>query len=211
MELHDLRSFYSSHELRRKGLLPDPLKQFQQWLKEAQAAQVPEPTAMLLATCTLSGLPSTRTVLLKQLDENGFVFFTNYESRKAQEIAENPHVSATFLWKELERQVNIQGTIKKTSREVSERYFAKRPRQSQLGAAASHQGTIIPSRDILEKEYHRLEELYHGQEIPCPAFWGGYIIQPKVYEFWQGRPNRLHDRFSYQWMDEQWVIERLSP
>ena len=211
MDLGDLRSDYISQELRRKDLLINPLEQFQAWLQDAQKAQVPEPNAMVLATCKKTGFPSTRTVLLKQVDESGLIFFTNYESRKAKEIEENPQVSATFLWKALERQVVIQGTAKKTSREISEKYFARRPRQSQLGAAASQQGTIISSRTVLEEEYARLDKLYGNSEVPCPKFWGGFIIKPNYYEFWQGRPNRLHDRFKYQFSDGQWVIERLAP
>jgi pyridoxamine 5'-phosphate oxidase len=211
MDLDDLRSNYTSEELRRKDLLINPLEQFQKWLKEAVTSRVLEPNAMVLATCTKMGLPSTRTVLLKQVDVQGFIFFTNYESRKSQEIDENPHVSATFLWKELERQVTIQGSVKKTSRDIAIKYFAKRPRKSQLGTAASHQGKIIPSREILEKEYARLDKTYEGREVPCPEFWGGFIIQPVYYEFWQGRPNRLHDRFRYQLSGSQWLIDRLSP
>ena len=137
-------------------------------------------------------------------------FFTSYESRKAQEIAQNPQVSVTFLWKELERQVNIQGRVKKTSRAISEKYFSKRPRNSQLGAAASQQSAVIPSRKLLEDEYNRLDKLHEGHAIPCPDEWGGFIIKPSSYEFWQGRTNRLHDRFRYQLIDGQWIIDRLS-
>ena len=165
---------------------------------------------MVLATCTKKGRPSTRTVLLKHADENGFIFFTNYESRKAQEINANPRVSATFLWKELERQVIIEGNVEKIE-DISKEYFAKRPRKSQLGAAASHQGNVVPSRKILEEEYERLDKLYEGCEVPCPEFWGGFIIKADYYEFWQGRLNRLHDRFRYQFSGGQWIIDRLSP
>lgn len=211
MELEDLRSHYSSQELRRKDLEDNPLKQFQRWFEEVQNKPILEPNAMILATCTKNGLPSSRTVLLKYFDDKGFIFFTNYESRKAQDIQDNPRASAVFLWKELERQVIIQGKVEKTSREISENYFSRRPRQSQLGSAASHQGKVIQSRSVLEKEYERLDKLYEGREIPCPEFWGGFMIKPDYYEFWQGRPNRLHDRFRYQLVDGRWIIDRLSP
>lgn len=192
-------------------LLLNPIEQFSVWMKEAIEAQVPEPNAMILATCTQSAVPSSRTVLLKQVDEQGFIFFTNYESRKAQEIEENPYVSATFLWKELERQIIIQGVAEKTSRRISENYFAKRPHASQLGAAASHQSKVISSREVIEEEYQRLDKLYKGKEIPCPVFWGGYLIKPNYFEFWQGRPNRLHDRYRYRLTNGQWLIDQLSP
>lgn len=211
MDLHDLRSDRSSQEFRRRNLQPDPIKQFQTWFEEAIAEKVYEPNAMTLATSTKEGQPSTRTVLLKQFDEQGFVFFTNYASKKAVEIALNPQVSVTFFWKEMERQVNIQGTVEKTSRTLSEKYFAKRPRKSQLGAAASRQSQVIPNRKTLEDEYQRLENLYEGHDIPCPEMWGGFIIHPFCFEFWQGRPNRIHDRFRYQLNEGQWIIERLSP
>lgn len=211
MDLSHLRSEYTFKELRRGDLLINPIDQFKAWLKDARTAQIPEPNAMILATCTKTGRPSTRTVLLKHVDENGFIFFTNYESRKAQEINVNPRASATFVWKEIERQVIIEGIVERTSRDISKEYFAKRPRKSQLGAAASHQGTVVPSRKILEEEYARLDKLYEGREVPCPEFWGGFIIKPDYYEFWQGRPNRLHDRFRYQLSGGQWTIDRLSP
>ncbi len=211
MDLENLRYNYYSQELQLRDLLSNPLEQFLVWMKEAVTAQIPEPNAMILATCTKNAIPSSRTVLLKQVDEQGFIFFTNYESRKAKEIEENPYASATFLWKELERQVIIQGTVKKSSRTISVNYFAKRPRTSQLGTAASHQGTVIPSRAVLEEEYERLDKLYEGQEVPCPDVWGGFIIKPNYYEFWQGRPSRLHDRFRYQLVNGKWIIDRLSP
>jgi pyridoxamine 5'-phosphate oxidase len=211
MDLREIRTQYKQTELRSKNLSSDPCDQFQIWLQESLRAQILEPTAMVLATCTKNGKLSTRTVLLKHVDAEGFIFFTNYDSRKAHEIEENPRVSATFLWKELERQVIIQGNTIKTSRNTSEEYFSKRPRQSQLSAAASQQGKVVSSRQVLEDEYERLDKLYKEAKIPCPENWGGFLIQPDYYEFWQGRPNRLHDRFRYQLIGGQWVIERLSP
>nr|WP_166156105.1 MULTISPECIES: pyridoxamine 5'-phosphate oxidase [unclassified Neochlamydia]MBS4169668.1 Pyridoxine/pyridoxamine 5'-phosphate oxidase [Neochlamydia sp. AcF95]NGY95177.1 Pyridoxine/pyridoxamine 5'-phosphate oxidase [Neochlamydia sp. AcF84] len=211
MDLEKLGAEYAKKVLKREDLQADPVKQFQAWLEEAYALQILEPNAMVLATCSKAGLPSIRTVLLKNLDERGLTFFTNYESRKAQEINANPQVSVIFLWKELERQVVIQGLAEKTSREVSTSYFDKRPRQSQLGAVASHQGRILSSRKILEEEYERLSVIYEGLKIPCPEKWGGFIIKPYYYEFWQGRTNRLHDRFSYHLAEQIWHIQRLSP
>lgn len=212
MNLEDLRKEYRLRELRRSDLLEDPLSQLLLWLDEAYQAQVPEPNAMVLATSSKLDIVSSRTVLLKQVNHEGLFFFTNYGSRKAQEIAENPNVSVTFLWKELERQVTVQGIVQKTSREISQEYFSKRPRKSQLGAAASRQSQDIESREVLEKEYARLEELYKDKEIETPADWGGYIINPFTYEFWQGRENRLHDRFLYTRIEnDNWKIVRLSP
>lgn len=212
MNFGDLRKEYRARALERKMLLEDPLPQFLLWLQEANQVQIIEPTAMVLATATRTGQVSSRTVLLKHADEDGFIFFTNYGSKKAQDIAENPQASVTFLWKELERQVNIQGHIKKTSHETSQAYFSKRPRQSQLGSAASRQSREISSRQVLEEEYLRLEELFKGREIPLPEEWGGFILEPTSYEFWQGRENRLHDRFIYKKESEgKWKISRLAP
>lgn len=211
MNLENQRTDYKNQELRRKDLLINPFDQFQVWLKEAQTAKVLEFNAMVLSTSTKAGQPSSRTVLLKHADEKGFIFFTNYKSRKAQEIEENPYVSAVFHWKEMERQVIIEGSVEKTSRDISEKYFAKRPRQSQLGTASSSQSTVIPTRKVLEEELSRLDQLYKDSEIPCPPFWGGFSIKPQYFEFWQGRPNRVHDRFRYKLVEGRWVIDRLSP
>lgn len=211
MDLEKLRLEYSLKELRRKNLKENPFDQFNNWLDEAIENKIIEPNSFVLATTTLQGQPSSRTVLLKNADLHGFIFFTHYDSLKGKEIEANPQVAATFLWKEMERQVNIQGKIKKTNLEVSKLYFSKRPRASQLGALASKQSQMIASRDLLEKEYERLNNLYQNKPIPMPKNWGGYIIEPFLFEFWQGRQNRLHDRFRYLLKDEQWVIERLSP
>lgn len=213
MNLGDLRLNYSLKSLRKKDLFSDPFDQFKSWLNEAKESQIIEPNAMVLATCTKEGYPSTRTVLLKHLDAEGLYFFTNYQSRKALEISENSHVAITFLWKEIERQVNIIGDVEKIPRHISIEYFANRPRKSQLGAAASEQSSVIPSRKILEDAYARLEKLYEGKPVACPECWGGYKIRPTSFEFWQGRPDRLHDRFRYKKnsSDDLWTIERLSP
>jgi pyridoxamine 5'-phosphate oxidase len=211
MDLEKLRLEYSLRELRRKNLKENPFNQFNIWLDEAIENKIMEPNAFVLATSTLFGQPSSRTVLLKNVDSHGFIFFTHYESLKGKEIEANPQVAATFLWKEMERQVNIQGKIKKTNLEISKLYFSKRPRASQLGALASKQSQVIASRDLLEKEYEHLSDLYQNKPIPMPKNWGGYIIEPFLFEFWQGRQNRLHDRFRYLLKDKQWVIERLSP
>jgi len=191
---------------------PDPLLQFQKWFAEALAAQIKEPNAMVLATVGPGGRPSTRTVLLKGVDARGFSFFTNYESRKALELAANPHAALTFPWLELERQVGVEGTVSKLPREESQAYFQIRPRGSRLGAWASRQSGVIPGRAFLEERLKQLEARYPGEEIPLPPNWGGYMLAPERIEFWQGRPDRLHDRLRYtRRPDGTWVIERLSP
>lgn len=206
-----LRKEYASHPLDSFSLLQNPFEQFQNWLEEAWKHGIIEPNAMVLATSTLNGVPSSRTVLLKQIDQNGFVFFTNYQSRKGHEILHNPHVSATFLWKEMERQVVIEGITEKISREESASYFATRPRGTQLGAWASSQDREIPNKEVLIEAYQSLEKTYEGKEIPVPPYWGGYRIKPYTFEFWQGQRNRLHDRFRYFQEDAKWKIVRLSP
>lgn len=212
MNLADLRREYKLRQLRKENLSADPIQQFLLWFEEAKQSEVLEPNAMVLATSSKSGIVSSRTVLLKHIDSEGLYFFTNYESRKARDMRENSNVSVTFLWKELERQVTVQGIARKTSRELSIDYFSKRPRQSQLGAAASHQSQEIESRTVLEKEFARLEDVYKNKEVETPEEWGGYIIKPLSYEFWQGRESRLHDRFMYARMEnENWKIVRLSP
>jgi pyridoxamine 5'-phosphate oxidase len=210
--LADLRKEYTLAGLRRANLDPDPLAQFKKWLQQAVDADVPEPSAMTLSTVDGDGQPSSRIVLLKGLDERGFSFFTNYESRKARELAANPRASLLFLWKELERQVAIRGRVSKLSAEESETYFKMRPRGSRLGAWASHQSQVIASRDVLDEKLRQLEQKYPGEEVPRPPHWGGYVLAPAEIEFWQGRPNRLHDRFRYaRQADGRWKLERLSP
>lgn len=211
LDFNELRRDYQSRSLRRQDLADNPFDQFRLWLQEALQAQIIEPNAMVLATASSSGISSSRTVLLKHFDEAGLVFFTSYESRKAKELIENPYASVTFLWKEMERQVCVEGPVEKTSVDESKTYFSKRPRKSQLAAWASRQDTVIPSRDALEAEYQRIETLYDGKEVPMPSFWGGFRIKPEQFEFWQGQCNRLHNRFLYKLEGEHWAIQRLSP
>jgi pyridoxamine 5'-phosphate oxidase len=192
--------------------LEDPILQFQNWLKQAKAAGISEPTAMTLATTAADGQPSARIVLLKEVSQDGFVFYTNYGSRKGRELAVNPRAALVFYWPQLERQVRITGAVVKTSRSESNAYFQTRPRGSQLAAWASWQSLPIPDRDVLEARVKKLEAKYAGVSVPLPPNWGGYRLRPDSIEFWQGRPNRLHDRLRYsQEADGGWKIERLAP
>ena len=211
MNIENLRRDYRQKSLRRTDLSPDPLIQFQQWIKEAIQADIIEPNAMVLATAALDGKPSCRTVLMKNFDEQGIIFFTNYQSRKALEMTKNPHAVGLFLWKELERQLTVEGVVERVNEEEAKAYFAKRPKKSQLGTWASKQDAVIASRDILEAEYKHYENLYKDQEIPLPPTWGGFRIKPTSYEFWQGRESRLHDRFRYKLDNGMWMIDRISP
>jgi pyridoxamine 5'-phosphate oxidase len=209
-----LRVDYSLNELDERFVQADPLAQFGNWLAEARAAQLTEPNAMVLATVSPEGRPSTRTVLLKALDATGLTFFTNYDSHKARDIDANPRVCATFLWVDLQRQVHVHGTAEKTSFTDSEAYFQTRPYLSQLGAHASPQSTVLPSREWLEQRFAELEKVFPKGLVPAPPNWGGYRIVPATIEFWQGRRSRLHDRVRYtrdQTCPSGWRIERLSP
>lgn len=210
LNISQLRKNYKNQALDLNELNPNPFVQFEHWFQEALNNNVLEPNAMILATASKEGRPSSRTILLKKMDEKGFVFFTNYKSRKGNELAENPFASATFFWKEVEQQITIEGNVKKISVHESHAYFANRPRGSQLGTWASQQGERITSREELEKQYALYEEKFKNKEIPCPPDWGGYQLIPQRFEFWQGRPNRLHDRFEYV-LNEKWLIYRLSP
>ncbi len=197
--------------LRESNLNPDPIEQFVRWYTEVEKQSVDMYDAMTLATADASGMPSARMVLLKGFDKDGFVFYTNYSSTKAQELEANPRACLVFYWKEVQRQVRIWGTVEKVSREESEAYFQTRPYDSQLGAWASHQSSIIPDRNVLEKRFEELTQKYPENKVPLPDFWGGYRVIPAVFEFWQGRPSRLHDRIKYTKKDETWEIVRLAP
>ena len=211
MDLTFMRQGYQNEGLSKEELSPDPFLQFEAWFKEANETE-PIPNAMSLATVNHSGSPMMRTVLLKLFDDNGFVFFTNYKSRKAEQISENQNVAVLFNWVALERQVSINGVAEKVERSESLKYFMGRPRGSQLGAWVSDQHSVLSSRKILEMKLDEIKRKFGENEIPLPEFWGGFRIEPKRFEFWQGRPNRLHDRFLYSKIDdESWKIERLAP
>ncbi|MBX7211953.1 MAG: pyridoxamine 5'-phosphate oxidase [Verrucomicrobiaceae bacterium] len=211
-DLPDMRRQYTRAILRRENLNADPITQFETWLKDAVNEKVIEPNAMTLATASRDGRPLVRTVLLKALDERGFVFFTNLESRKAAHIAENPHVSLVFPWLALERQVIVTGTATRVSTTETIKYFLSRPRDSQIAAWASAQSRAISSRQVLEMEWAKIKAKFSAGEVPLPSFWGGFRVQPETIEFWQGGPNRLHDRFQYKRDDKgAWAIERLAP
>ncbi|HEY9804895.1 MAG TPA: pyridoxamine 5'-phosphate oxidase [Leptolyngbyaceae cyanobacterium] len=207
----DLRKDYTLEGLSETEIDPNPFIQFKKWFEQALAAQLPEPNAMTIATTTPDGTPSARMVLLKDFDERGFVFFTNYNSRKGQELAQNPQAAIVFWWAELERQVRILGSVEKVSESESDYYFESRPAKSRLGAWASNQSEIITSREVLEQRMQELQSKYENQEIPRPPHWGGLRVIPTEIEFWQGRSSRLHDRLLYTLDDGSWKIQRLSP
>jgi len=212
MSLADLRRDYSLSGLSEKDLARDPIRQFEKWFQEAEAAKFPEPNAMICSSATRNGLPSSRTVLLKGLDGRGFVFFSNYESRKGRELSENPRASLLFPWLAQERQVIVEGAVTKLAREESDAYFHSRPPASQLAAWASPQSAVIASRSVLEEAMKTLEKKYAGREVPMPPHWGGYRVQPETIEFWQGRHGRLHDRLRYRReQNGSWAIDRLAP
>lgn len=208
----DLRKDYQLQGLSETDADRNPFKQFQVWFDQALAAQLPEPNAMTVATVTKSGKPRARVVLLKNFDERGFVFYTNYHSHKGQELADNPQAAIAFWWAELERQVRIEGRVLKVSDRESDEYFHSRPFNSRLGAWASEQSQVIESREVLEQGLQDLKTKYENQDIPRPPHWGGFRVIPTAIEFWQGRPSRLHDRLLYSLLDDgSWQIERLSP
>lgn len=210
--ISDLRQEYTKSELLESQISKDPIEQFQHWFEVALHSGVLEPNAMTLSTVGKDYKPTSRIVLLKEVEKGSFVFFTNYDSRKGQQIHDNPWVSLNFWWDKLERQVHIQGIINQVSHEQSETYFKSRPRASQLGAWASNQSEVIPDREFLEKKLAEVSSRFEGTEIPMPPYWGGYRVTPVEMEFWQGRSSRLHDRIRYKkTKNDDWKIERLSP
>jgi len=211
MSLADLRKEYSLKNLTKKDVNPDPFKQFGIWYDEAFESITGEPNAMVLSTSGADGNPSSRVVLLKGFSDDGFVFYTNYSSRKGNNLAENPFAALLFFWGELERQIRIEGSVEKISKEESLKYFSSRPRLSQIGALASEQSKPVANRAVLEEKFHNLDKEFEGNEIPLPEHWGGYLVKPEYFEFWQGRRSRLHDRISYRMESGIWKIERLSP
>jgi pyridoxamine 5'-phosphate oxidase len=207
-----LRREYTDAGLNEQDLDTNPFNQFEQWFQEAIDAKIDLPDAMTLATATKDGIPSARIVLLRGHDERGFVFYTDYESQKGKELAENPNAALVFYWRELDRQVRITGQVSKVSRENSHNYFQSRPVDSRLAALASKQSAVIPDRAVLEERFKQLAAQYQDKEIPLPSDWGGYRLSPNMIEFWSGRPSRLHDRLRYtRQPDDSWRIERISP
>ncbi len=213
MDISHLREDYTKAGLDRDSLQDNPFDQFEIWFQQAQEAHLPEPNAMSLATASASGTPSLRTVLLKYFDNSGFVFFTNYSSNKARDITANPQVAVMFPWVALERQVIVQGVAEKISTTESLRYFTSRPKGSQLGAWVSQQSAVISGRKVLELKLDEMKRKFKKGKVPLPDFWGGYRVVPDKIEFWQGRSNRLHDRFQYSrpTMEAEWQIDRLAP
>ena len=211
-KLHDYRKLYQKHELREEEIPEDPIPLFHLWLKESEATkEVEEVNTMSLSTIGLDGFPKTRVVLLKEYDNEGFVFYTNYASDKGKAIEQNPKVCLSFFWPVSERQVIVKGVAQKTSEETSSTYFSSRPRASQLGAWVSQQSSVVPSREYLQEKMQLLEKEYEGKDIPKPVYWGGYKVIPSQIEFWQGRPGRLHDRILFSKKDSGWEIQRLAP
>lgn len=210
-EIANLRRTWSLKELDESNVSKSPFEQFSVWMKEAIDAQILDPNSMTIATADKNGVPSARIVLLKSIDEKGLIFFTNYESRKGRDLVENPKGSVVFFWKELERQLRVAGTVEKISKKESEEYFVTRPYESQIGALASKQSSEIPDRKSLEVKFAEIKNRYPENKVPLPDFWGGFRIIPNRFEFWQGRPNRLHDRIAYLKEKNEWRIVRLAP
>ncbi len=209
--INTLRHDFAKETLDEANVNSNPILQFEKWFNEAVDADVNEPNAMTVCTTTKEGKPSARIILLRNFNENGFVFYTNYTSRKGTEIEENPNCALLFFWPELERQVRIEGILKKQTAEESDLYFNTRPRGSKLSAWTSEQSKVISSREVLNKQYEKLSEKYPDENVPRPPYWGGYELKPISIEFWQGRQNRLHDRILYTNENNNWKIERLAP
>ncbi len=210
-DLHSIRRDYQFDDLLEEQSGNDPLALFDTWLEKAIELCPDDPTAMVLSSVDADGWPHSRVVLLKQRNEFGFSFFTNYDSEKAQQLAHNNKACMTFFWPALSRQVRIEGTIEKVSREISETYFSSRPRGSQLAARTSKQSAVIENRDVLQKAFNAEELAFNEQDVPCPENWGGYVLKPKFIEFWQGRPSRLHDRICFILDSDQWIKVRKAP
>jgi pyridoxamine 5'-phosphate oxidase len=211
VSIAELRKEYRLAALGEPDVDPDPIVQFQRWFHEAQEAKVAEPNAMTLATCTPDAYPSARMVLLKGVDARGFVFFTDYRSRKGQELTDNPHAALVFWWHELERQVRIVGAVQRITREESLEYFTSRPYGSRVGAWVSHQSSILADRATLDAKVEEMMERFRSGEVPLPDHWGGFRVVPEEFEYWQGRESRLHDRIAYAREGGRWVRRRLSP
>jgi pyridoxamine 5'-phosphate oxidase len=209
--IQNLRQDYRSASLSENDVDSNPILQFKKWFQDAVSSQLYEPNVMTLATSDRFGKPTARIVLLKGIDEDGFVFYTNYESKKGRDLVENPQAALVFFWPELERQVRIEGVVSKVSEETSSEYFHSRPIGSQIGAMASPQSKVISDRESLERKVEQLTTQYVDQEIPRPLHWGGYLVEPTHIEFWQGRPSRLHDRIVYDLVEGSWIINRLAP
>ncbi len=209
--INTLRHDFSKQTLDEKDVNSNPILQFEKWFKEAVDSKVNEPNAMTVCTSTTEGKPSARILLLRNFNENGFVFYTNYTSRKGLEIEKNPHAALLFFWPELERQVRIEGVLEKQSKEDSDLYFNTRPKGSKLGAWSSPQSKIIDNRKVLDDNYKVFSEKFSDETVPRPDFWGGYILKPESIEFWQGRPSRMHDRILYLKENNNWKINRLAP
>jgi pyridoxamine 5'-phosphate oxidase len=211
MKLHSIRTEYKYAELSEKSIEKNPLKQFEHWLNDAIVAKVNQPTAMSVATVGIDGFPDSRIVLLKDFNENGFTFFTNYSSTKGKAIAKNQAVGLHFFWPELERQIRISGFAEKTTAEISNRYFSSRPVLSQIAAVVSDQSSKIPSREFLQNQFENLKNEIANENLKRPEHWGGFLVKPVKFEFWQGRESRLHDRILYEKENGNWVISRLAP
>jgi len=211
MDIAAIRKEYTLKALEIDQVDKDPIKQFKVWFEEALHANVPEPNAMNLATVTLQGKPTSRIVLLKGIEEEEFIFYTNYESRKGKEMAHVPYACLNFFWPELERQIRIEGEISKVAPSTSDEYFQSRPRGSRIGAHVSPQSKVLSDRSILEEKAKELEKEFKGKEVPRPVHWGGYGLMPSLIEFWQGRASRLHDRITYEFENGKWMIKRLAP
>jgi len=211
MDLKDIRSEFSRGVLSKDQVNKNPIEQFKQWFKQASKFEIPEVNAMTIATASPGGFPSARIVLLKEVDENGFVFFTNYDGRKGKELEQNPKAALLFFWIELEQQIRIEGIVEKTSEKESDAYFNSRPLESKISAIVSKQSNVVQNRELLEEKYVNCLKDNFEKEIKRPENWGGYRVIPERIEFWQGRTNRLHDRILYTKIEKEWKIERLEP